>query len=116
MKPFSTWIYILAAVFIAVLGNSVSAIWAKEADKFSLWLLAVLAISPFVFISFGLVTSRLGVAIGSGVIDSLLTLSTISVGLFLFQEWGKVSSLQFLGMALALSGVFLMLFFPKSGM
>ena len=68
-----------------------------------------------VFFSFGLVTSRLGVAVSSGIIDSLLTASTIAVGLILFQEWSKVSMLQYFGMVLALCGIFLMLFFPKSG-
>lgn len=115
MKNFPAWAYVIVAVGVAVLANSISAIWAKQDDKFSYWLLAVLLISPFVFITFGLVTQRAGVAIASGVVDSLLTLTTIAVGLVLFQEWSKISSLQYLGMAMALAGVFLMLFYPKPG-
>ena len=75
----------------------------------------MLLLSPLVFITFGLVTAKLGVAIGSGVIDSLLVLTTVAVGLIVFREWDKISALQYLGMALALAGVFLMLFFPKAG-
>ena len=115
MKNLPVWLYVIIAVAIAVLANSVSAVWAKGDDKFSVWFLALLVISPLVFISFGLTTSRLGVAVSSGTIDSLLTVSTIAVGLVLFQEWQKVSTLQYLGIAFAVIGIFLMVFFPKSG-
>jgi multidrug transporter EmrE-like cation transporter len=113
MKGLTLWLYIIGALAIAVLGNTVSTVWAKEADKFNLWLLAVIIISPFVYISFGLVTSKMGLTIASGVIDSLLTVSTIAVGLIFFQEWSKISVVQYVGMAFALSGMFMMLFFPK---
>jgi len=114
MKSLTIWLYVLGALAIAVLGNSVSTIWAKEPDKYSWWLLAVILISPFVYISFGLVTSKLGLSIASGAVDSLLTVTTIAIGLIFFQEWSKVSALQYIGMLLALCGVFLMLFFPKA--
>ncbi len=115
MKNLPVWLYIAGAVAIALLANSVSAVWARGEDKLSLWLLAILILSPLVFISFGLTTSKLGVAISSSAVDSLLTVSTIAVGLVLFQEWNKISGLQYLGMTLALCGLFLMLFFPKAG-
>jgi hypothetical protein len=113
MKNLPVWIYILVSLVIAVSANSISAIWAREDDKITLWLLAIVIISPFVFITYGLTTSKLGMTISSGVIDSLLTVSTIAVGLFIFQEWSRISLLQYLGIFCALLGVFLMLFFPK---
>ena len=113
MKNLSIWIYIIVAVAVALLANSISAIWAQSENKFSIWLIPVLVISPFVFITFGLTTSRLGVAVSSGTVDSLLTISTIAVGLVIFQEWNRLSGLQYLGLLLALSGIFLMVFFPK---
>lgn len=115
MKSFQIFFYIIGAVAIALLGNSISAIWAKSDEKFSLWLLAILIIAPMVFILFGVVTSKIGLAISSGVIDSLLTVSSVLVGLIVFQEWQRVTVLQYLGMALALAGIFLMLFSPKAG-
>ena len=115
MKNLPIWFYVVAAVSIALIGNSVSAIWAKGDDKTSLWLLALILVSPMVFLSFGFVTSKLGLAVTSGVIDSLLTVSTMAVGIFFFQEWQKISFLQYFGMALALLGIFLMIFFPKTG-
>ena len=113
-KVIEAWVYVFIAVAIAVSGNSVSSIWAKGENKFSIWLLALLIISPLVFITFGLTTSKIGVAVASGVVDSLLTFSTIAIGLFFFQEWNKVSSLQYVGMLFALTGTILMVFFPKA--
>lgn len=102
----------MIAVVVAVSANSISAIWAKQDNKLSIWLVAVIVISPLVFITYGLVTSRIGVALASSVIDSLLIVGTIMVGLLLFKEWDKISSLQYAGMALALLGISLILFSP----
>jgi ABC-type multidrug transport system permease subunit len=76
MKNFAIWVYILGAVTIAVAANSLSTIWAKEEDKLSSWLLVVILVSPFVYISFGLIASKVGLSIASGVVDSLLTITT----------------------------------------
>ena len=109
MKNF---LYILTAVVVAVSANSISAIWAKQDSKFSPWLWAVVLISPLVFITYGLVTTRIGVALASSVIDSLLIVGTIAVGLILFKEWDKIIGLQYLGMGLAFLGVLLIFFSP----
>ena len=66
-----------------------------------------------VFITFGLVTSRVGVAVSSAVVDTLLTVSTVAVGLLLFREWNRLSAIQYVGMLLALMGVLLMVSFSK---
>lgn len=102
------WLYIIMAVFIAVAANSISTVWAAKADKFNIWLLFLIIISPFVFITFGLVTSRIGLALSSGTIDSLLTISTILVGLFIFKEWDSMSMYHYIGMSLTLAGIFMM--------
>ena len=109
MKNF---LYILTAVVVAVSANSISAIWAKQDSKFSPWLWAVVLISPLVFITYGLVTTRIGVALASSVIDSLMIIGSIMVGLFLFKEWDKILGLQYLGIGLALLGVLLIIFSP----
>src|SRR3989338_1479477 len=111
MNKLQIWFYILGAVSIALLANSISVIWAtNKGGKFSMWLLLLIVISPFVFITFGLVASKLGLSMGSAVVDSLLTITTILVGLFLFKEWGNVSTYQYVGMLLAVSGIILMQF------
>lgn len=109
------FVYIAAAVGIALIANIISAVWARGDNLFSPWLAAVIIISPMVFIVYGLMTTRLGVAISSGVIDSLLTVSTIAVGLILFQEWHKISMYQFAGLACVVTGILLMLFIGKTG-
>lgn len=106
-------LYIIIAVGVALLANSISAVWAKQDSRYSLWLVAVILISPLVFITYGLVTSRVGLSIAAGTVDSLLTISTIAVGLFVFHEWDKLIGLQYLGIVLAMAGIFLMVFSPS---
>ena len=109
-EKFETWLYVIAGVGIALFANYLAALWASKDNKFSLLLLAVLFVSPFVFISFGLVTAKIGVAIGSGTLDALLTISTIVLGLVVFHEWSKISYFQYGGLALVLAGIILLQF------
>jgi multidrug transporter EmrE-like cation transporter len=104
------WAYIILAVLLAVAANYTSTIWAGKQSKFTPWLLAVIIISPAVFIVFGLVTSKLGLAVTSATIDSLLTLSTVLIGLFFLNEWNTVSLYQYVGMGFAFFGIILMQF------
>lgn len=104
------WLYVLGAVAIALLGNYLAATWASKDEKFSLFLVLLVVVSPLVFISFGLVTSKIGVAVGSGTIDSLLTVSTVLLGLFVFHEWNRLSMYQYTGLFLVLAGIVLMQF------
>lgn len=111
MNKIHIWLYIAVAVLIALSANYISAIWASKESKFSSpWLFAIIIVSPFVFITFGLVVSKLGVVVGSGTLDSLLTISTIIMGLFLFHEWSNISLYQYAGIALAVAGIVLMQF------
>ena len=113
MEKIEVWLYVIGAVAIALLGNYMAATWASKDDKFSLLFLGVLLVSPFVFISFGLVTSKLGVAVGSGTIDALLTVSTVILGLVVFQEWSKLSYSQFAGLMFVFLGIILLQFSLK---
>jgi hypothetical protein len=113
MINLNTLLYIVAAVGLASAGNAVSAVWASGENKFSVWLLVLLIISPLVFISFGLVTAKVGLTVAAGTVDALLTATTIVIGLIVFREWSRVSSLQYVGIALSMIGICLMLFFPK---
>lgn len=113
MSYLLAWFYVLATICLAITANSISAVWAAQENKFSSpWLLAMLIISPLVFITFGLVTSKFGLATASGTADALLTAGTILVGLFIFKELSSISPYQLLGMGLALVGIILMQF-PK---
>lgn len=113
MKNILWFFAIIGAVAIAALADSVSTLWAKGENKFSIYLFLIFILGPLVFISFGYVTSKVGLAITSGVVNSLLVLTSMSIGLFIFQEWNKLSTFQYIGMLFALIGIILMLFFPK---
>jgi hypothetical protein len=110
MDKIEAWMLLLVALGVAVLGNYIGATWASKDDKMSLWLLALLVVSPLVFITFGLLTTRFGVAISSGTLDALLTVSTIFLGLFVFHEWSRLSFLQYSGLVCVLVGITLMQF------
>lgn len=114
MQTILWWLAVVGAVALAALADSVSALWARGDNKLSVYLVLILLLGPMVFVSFGLVTTRVGLAMTSGVVNSLLVLTSISIGLFAFGEWSKVSTLQYVGMALAVVGIVLMLFFPKA--
>lgn len=102
------WAEVLATVSIALVANSVSAIWAEQDKKLTWWLVAVVLISPLVYITFGLMTAKIGVAIGSGTLDSLLSISTIAVGLVFFKDSKKLSRYQFLGLYCIVVGIICM--------
>lgn len=109
-----TWAYIIGALLVAVLANAVSAIWASKPHWANPWLVAIILLGPLVFITFGLVASRVGVALGSASLDSLLTISTIVVGLIFFGEWSKVNVYQYIGIALIVAGIIFVHFTAKS--
>ncbi len=107
------WLAVICAVAIAALADSVSALWARQPHKLSIYFVLLLLLGPLVFMAFGIVTTKFGLAITSAVVNSLLVLTSITVGLVAFNEWQSVSVLQYVGMALAVTGVGLMLFFSK---
>ena len=108
MEKIYTWIYIFIAVAIALLANTVATIWSQSEQKFSLWLLLLMLLSPVVFITFGLVTAKVGLVISSGTIDSLLTITTVLLALFAFGEWQTTSIMQYLGIAFTITGIICM--------
>lgn len=103
----TNWLVIGGAVAVAALTNSVAALWAQ--NMHSMYFVLLLILSPFVFISFGIVSASKGLSIASGLIDTLLVVTTVIIGLVFFEEWKKISIMQCIGLALACSGIFLML-------
>lgn len=108
MEKIYTWSFIVFAVAVALTANAIATIWAQGESKFSIWLLALLLISPVVFITFGLVTARVGLVVSAGTIDALLTISTIAFALFVFKEWSSVSIAQYVGIAFTINGIIFM--------
>lgn len=107
------WLAMIGAVAIAALADAVSVLWARHPTEPSVHLFLLLLLGPLVFLCFGLVTTRVGLAVTSGVVNSLLVVTSMAIGLFFFGEWNTLSGWQYCGMALAVGGIVLMLFFPK---
>ena len=104
---------IIIAVAIAASADFVATIWANSQNKFSIYLGLIFVLGPLVFFSFGLVTTKTGLAMASGIVNSLLVLTSILIGLFYFGEWEKISSGQLIGIFFAFIGILLMLFTKK---
>ena len=110
MTRTTIWMLIAGNVALALTANAVATIWAGR-DGRDWGLLAVMVvISPVIFLSFGMVSARLGLAIGSALIDSALTICSILLGLILFGGWRDISALQYGGIGLAVAGIVLMQF------
>lgn len=101
---------VLAAIGFAVVANLASSAWAEHPQRLSGWLWATLVLAPLVFLSFGYVASRIGLARAAGVIDTLVMVCTMLMGLIFFGEWERLSAVQLIGAALAILGVALMAF------
>ena len=105
MSQLYIWALIAINLTLALGANALSTHWAATGMKVSLQLAALITISPAVFITFGMVASRTGLAVGSAIIDSLLTAGSVLIGLFLWDEWHDLSALKSLGLVLAVSGI-----------
>jgi multidrug transporter EmrE-like cation transporter len=101
----ASWAYIFLAVSVALIANAVSMKWASDSHLLNRWFLPMMLISPLVFITFGLTASRMGLAVGSASIDSMLTVATVLFGLIFFREWKTLSSWQYLGIFFLLCGI-----------
>ncbi|QDT91463.1 hypothetical protein Pan161_31210 [Gimesia algae] len=110
---FLSWLAMIGAVAIAALADAVSTLWARNPTELSVYLFLLLLLGPLVFFCFGLVTRHVGLAVTSGVVNSLLVVTSMGIGLVFFGEWDRLSVWQYCGMALAIAGIVLMLFFPK---
>lgn len=104
---------IFSAAILASLADTIGAVWSRSPRFDSWWFALLCLISPAVFAVFGYVTSRLGMAITSAIVNSLIALLSIGIGLVAFGDWQRVTGLQYVGMALSLAGMGLMLFAAK---
>ena len=110
MQPWSIWALIAGNIALALTANAVATIWAGQGGRNWALLAVLVVISPVIFITFGVVSARVGLAVGSAMIDSALTISSILLGLILFGGWRDVTVLQYGGMGLAVAGIVLMQF------
>lgn len=113
ISKYIVWILVIGNVALAVTADTVSTLWAKGEKVNTLWFWLILLLGPAVFLSFGQIAHRTGLAVASSVANTLLVLTSMSVGLIFFNEWRNITTIQYVGMGLAIAGIILMLFFPK---
>lgn len=107
------WGLIVVATIPFVLGDTLSKIWAEGGPWAWPAFAAIVVIAPIGYMLFGWMAKRSGLALASGLINSLLVLGTMLVGLVIMREWNKVTPPQYVGMALAFAGIILMLLFEQ---
>lgn len=106
------WISIFGSSAVFTVCDTLSKVWI-DGGRWSRHSLALLClIAPVGYMLFGVVTQRSGLAVAAVLVNSFLVIGTTLMGLVVMKEWSRVSVLQYVGMALAIVGIILMLF-PK---
>ena len=100
-----TLLVLVANLALAIGANALGTTWAQGGMKPNLAFFALMLVSPLVFLSFGFVASRMGLASASAIIDTLLTVGTVAAGLIWFGEWQDMSLRSGIGLAFALAGI-----------
>ncbi len=106
-------LWIAASVAFFNLCDVLCKIWGDGKDWSVPAYFGTLVSAGFAYYCFGRVTHQSGMAVGSSVINALNVITTILLGLFGLREWEGISGLQYLGMAFAVLGIYLMLFIQK---
>ena len=84
-----------AGVFI--LCDSLSANWAKKSHLSSLAVVVIL--SPIAYLLFGLLASRVNLAVAGSLVNLMIMIGAVLVGVFYFKE--HITCLQWAGIILA---------------
>ena len=111
MKTFllSPWSAVLACAALSTLVDTLGTVWWEQ--KKTWILLAILGISPLVFLAFGYVGSHFGLAKASSLTNTLVVIGPILVGILFRGELRQLSLVELLGMALAVAGIVLLTVF-----
>ena len=106
---FSPWSAVLACAALSTVTDTLGTTWWEQKK---LWmLLAILGLSPLVFLAFGYVGSQFGLAKASSLTNTLVVIGPIVVGIFLRGELRQLSAVEVAGMALAVAGIILLTVF-----
>lgn len=103
-----TVLFIAINLALAIGANAAGTTWAQAGLRINGTFLVTLVLSPLVFLTFGFVASRMGLAPASATIDTLLTIGSVLVGLVWFGEWSQMTPRHLAGLGLAISGVVLL--------
>jgi len=105
----SPWFAVLACAALSTVTDTLGTVWWEQKK---MWvLLAILGLSPLVFLAFGYVGSHFGLAKASSLTNTLVVLGPILVGILFRGELRQLSLVELLGMTLAVAGIVLLTFF-----
>lgn len=87
-----------------ILCDSLSANWAKVGSRLSL--VIVLVLSPTAYLLFGLLASRVNLAIAGSLVNLMIMIGAVLVGIFYFKE--QVTLLQWIGIGLGIIAILIL--------
>jgi hypothetical protein len=108
----SPWTAILVCTILSTLTDTLGTLWWER--KQTALLIATIALSPLVFLSFGYVGSHLGLARASGLTNSLIVAGPILIGITFRHELRQLALPQIFGMAFVLLGITLLALFKAT--
>jgi drug/metabolite transporter (DMT)-like permease len=100
---FFDFIPAIVVALLFVFANSMAMKSLEPGHEWFVWISASIGFGAFC--GFRYVCQQYGLAIASGIVDSTLTILTVLVGIFLFQE--TLTLRQYLGLGLIISGLVL---------
>lgn len=104
MQTVAIWALTLFSAGFFILCDSLSANWAKKTHLWSLAIVVVL--SPVAYLLFGLLASRVNLAVAGSLVNLMIMIGAVLVGIFYFKE--HVTSLQWAGIILGAVAVLLL--------
>jgi multidrug transporter EmrE-like cation transporter len=109
MLLLSPWSAVLACAALSTLVDTLGTVWWEQKR---LWvLLAIVGLSPLVFLAFGYVGSHFGLAKASSLTNTLVVIGPILVGIIFRGELRQLSAVELAGIVLALAGIALLTIF-----
>ena len=102
----SPWFAVLICAALSTVTDTLGTVWWEQKKNFLL--LGLLALSPLVFLAFGYVGSHFGLAKASSLTNALVVLGPILVGILFRGELRQLSTVELVGMGLAVAGIALL--------
>ena len=105
----SPWSAVLACAALSTIADTLGTVWWEQKKP---WVLvAMIGLSPLVFLAFGYVGSHFGLAKASSLTNTLVVIGPILVGILFRGELRQLSPVELLGMGLAVAGIALLTVF-----
>lgn len=104
MSTATAWALTLISAGFFILCDSLSTHWARTSSLRSVATVIVLA--PVAYLLFGLLASRVNLAIAGSLVNLMIMIGAVLVGIFWFEE--KITTLQWTGILLGIAAVLIL--------